>query len=505
MEALSREAFHTIAPYGAIVPVYRELPADLETPVSVYLKLRGQGPSFLLESVEKAGQVGRYSILGLNPIRQIITRGRQVTILDGTLDNGAARVGELEPGQDPLHMVEEEMRLYQPVAPLHQVARGLPRFLGGAVGYMSYDLVRFFERLPEPERDDLNLPDMHLLFTDSLAIFDHLLHRLLVVVNVPVTPEQDLDKVYDAAVSRLDTLEAKLSEPLPRLPVPPGQSNGRLVSNMSRDKFEAAVRRAKAYIEAGDIFQVVLSQRLSRQTRADPFSIYRTLRRLNPSPYMFFLNLGGDPPLHIIGSSPEMLVRLQEKVAEVRPIAGTRPRGQTDAEDLELEADLLQDPKERAEHVMLVDLGRNDLGRVCEYGSVDVPELLSVEHYSHVIHLVSRVTGSLRDDVEAYDLLRATFPAGTVSGAPKVRAMEILGELEGVQRGPYAGAVGYFSFNGNMDTCIAIRTIILQGECAYLQAGAGIVADSDPTREWEETLHKAQALAVAIDMAEQGR
>jgi len=275
-------------------------------------------------------------------------------------------------------------------------------------------------------------------------------------------------------------------------------------SNMTQDQFETAVERAKEYIAAGDIFQVVPSQRLRRQTQATPFSIYRALRRLNPSPYMFFLALGGDPAIHLIGSSPEVLVRLQDRTAEVRPIAGTRPRGKTEEEDRALEAELLADPKERAEHVMLVDLGRNDLGRVCEFGTIQVPDLLTVERYSHVIHLVSRVTGQLRDGVDAFDLFRATFPAGTVSGAPKVRAMEIIEELENVRRGHYAGAVGYFGFNGSLDTCITIRTILMRGDVAYLQAGGGIVADSHPTREWEETLHKAWALSVAIEMAEQG-
>jgi anthranilate synthase component 1 len=340
--------------------------------------------------------------------------------------------------------------------------------------------------------------------TDTLVVFDHVRHRLLVIANALVAPESSPDAAYDDAIARLDAVETGLQAPLPPVPTPPGHSNKELVSNRTQDQFESAVCKAKEYIAAGDIFQVVPSQRLSRQTRADPFSIYRALRRLNPSPYMFFLALGGEPPLHLIGSSPEVLVRLQDRTAEVRPIAGTRPRGKTGDQDRALEADLLADPKERAEHVMLVDLGRNDLGRVCEFGTVQVPDLLTVERYSHVIHLVSRVTGQLRDGVDAFDLLRATFPAGTVSGAPKVRAMEIIDELETVRRGHYAGAVGYFGFNGNMDTCITIRTILMRGDVAYLQAGGGIVADSDPTREWEETLHKARALSVALEMAEQG-
>ncbi len=500
MNFLSREQFHTIAARGVLVPVYRELAADFETPVSVYLKLRGQGPSFLLESIEKAEQVGRYSFLGFDPRRQIIVRGRQATILD----NGQSNTRSLAADEDPLHVVAAELARYQPVAPLHQVAQDMPYFLGGAVGYLGYDLVRFFEQLPDTAGDGLGLPDLHLLVTDTLVVFDHVRHRLLIFANAHVPPGSDLDAAYDAAVARLDGIEAQMRAPLPPLPTPPGQPGGDLTSNKPCEQFEVAVRQAKEYIAAGDVFQVVLSQRLSRPTQAEPFDIYRTLRRLNPSPYMFFLDLGGDPATHVIGSSPEVLVRLQGRCAEVRPIAGTRPRGKDEAEDQALEADLLADPKERAEHVMLVDLGRNDLGRVCEFGTIQVPDLITVERYSHVIHLVSSVKGQLRDGVDAYDLMRAAFPAGTVSGAPKVRAMEIVEELEGVRRGPYAGAVGYFGFNGNMDTCITIRTIVMQDDVVYLQAGAGIVADSDPTREWEETGHKARALGMAIEMAERG-
>jgi anthranilate synthase component 1 len=503
MDTLSREQFHTMAAHGALVPVYRELPADLETPVSVYLKLRGQGAhgaSFLLESVEKAEQLGRYSFLGFDPRRQIVARGREVTILD----NGRSGTYELAEGQDPLHVVKAELARYQPVAPVHQVAQGLPRFYGGAVGYLGYDLVRFFERLPDTSTGGLGLPDLHLLVTDTLVVFDHVRHRLLIFANAHVPPGSDLDAAYDEAIGRLQAIEARLQAPLPPLSAPPGQAGGELCSNVSRAQFEAAVRQAKEYIAAGDIFQVVLSQRLARPTEVDPFRIYRALRRINPSPYMFFLDLGGEPPTCLVGSSPEVLVRLQGQTAEVRPLAGTRPRGKDEEEDRVLEADLLADPKERAEHVMLVDLGRNDLGRVCEFSTVHVPELLAIERYSHVMHIVSHVSGQLRGDMDAYDLLRATFPAGTVSGAPKVRAMEIIEELEGLRRGPYAGAVGYFGFNGNMDTCITIRTIVTQGDVAYLQAGAGIVADSDPAHEWEETLHKARALSVAIEMAEQG-
>jgi anthranilate synthase component 1 len=450
--------------------------------------------------VEKAEQVGRYSFLGFGPRRQIITRDREVTIVD----NGRSESSRLADGQDPLDIVATELARYQPVSPLDTDDGDLPRFYGGAVGFMSYDLVRFFERLPDVNRDELGLPDLHMLVTDTLVVFDHVRHRLLIIANAHVPPGSDPDVAFDDAVERLDAIAARLQASLPPLPSPPGRSTGTLTSNMNQSEFEAIVRRAKEYITAGDIFQVVPSQRLRRPTAAAPFSIYRALRRLNPSPYMFFLALGGDPPIHLVGSSPEVLVRLEDRTAEVRPIAGTRPRGKTPAEDRELEADLLADPKERAEHVMLVDLGRNDLGRVCEFGTVQVPDLLTVERYSHVIHLVSRVTGQLRDGLSPYDLLRATFPAGTVSGAPKVRAMEIIEELEPVRRCHYAGAVGYVGFNGNMDTCITIRTILMKGDIAYMQAGGGIVADSDPTREWEETLHKARALSVAIEMAEKG-
>lgn len=505
MEHLTREQFHSIAPDGGLVPIYREVPADLETPVSVYLKLRSKGPGFLLESVEQAEQIGRYSMIGVNPRRQILVRGREVSLVDTT--DAESKTRQLDADEDPLDAVAREVARYQPVAPVHDITRGLPRFFGGAVGYLSYDLVRFFERLPATAENDLDLPDVHMLLTDTLVVFDHLRHRVLLFANA-VVPEgasyADRNAIFDDALGRLDALEERVRGPLPALPTPPGRSVSEFTSNMAQAEYEDAVRQAKEHIAAGDIFQVVVSQRLSRHTEADPFSIYRVLRRLNPSPYMFFLELGGDLDTCLIGSSPEMLTRLQGRQAEVRPIAGTRPRGEDEVEDRALEKELLADPKERAEHVMLVDLGRNDLGRVCDFGSVEVPDLLTIERYSHVIHLVSQVSGTLRDGLDAYDLVRATFPAGTVSGAPKVRAMEIIETLESMRRGPYAGAVGYFGFNGNADLCITIRTILMQGKVAHLQAGAGIVADSNPTREWEETLHKARALGVAIEQAEQG-
>jgi len=498
---LSRKQFKQMARQAALVPLGLELPADIETPVSVYLKLRGEGPSFLLESVEKAEQVGRYSFLGFHPRLQVLARGRQVTIKR----NGAEEQRELASGEDPLHVVAAELSHFQPVAPIHEVTPQAPPLLGGAVGYLGYDLVRFFERLPETARNDLDAPDLHMVVPDTVVAFDHVRQRMIVLAYAQVEEEVDLDVAYDDAAVRLERIAQAVRGDMPALPEPPGKKGGELESNMTQDRFEAAVRRAKEHITAGDIFQVVLSQRLCRRTEADPLSIYRALRRINPSPYMFFLDMGGKPRTCLIGSSPEVLVRLQGRVAEVRPIAGTRPRGKDAEQDADLEAELLADPKERAEHVMLVDLGRNDLGRVCNYGTVSVPELFTIERYSHVMHIVSRVLGNLREGLDGHDLIRATFPAGTVSGAPKVRAMEIIEELEGVRRGPYAGAVGYLAFNGNVDTCITIRTILMQDGLAYLQAGAGIVADSDPTREWEETLHKARALGAAIEMAEQGQ
>ena len=498
---LTRELFKELAQEGAAVPVYRELPGDLETPVSIYLKLQGGGPGFLLESVEHGEQVGRYSFLGFEPSRELQVREREVAVTTGE----SREASILDSDRDPLDAVAAELAPYQPLAPIHERVQDLPYFVGGAVGFLGYDVVRAFERLPETTEDDRELPDLHLMIADTLVAYDHARKRIVLFATVQTPPDADLDAAYDRAAARLDRIEARLQEAVPPQPSAPGRNGHVTTPHTQQSDFEAAVRKAKDYITAGDIFQVVVSQRLERPTDAQPFAIYRALRRVNPSPYMFYLDLGGDPATRLIGSSPEMLVRLQGRRAEVRPIAGTRPRGRTAEEDAELVHDLQTDPKERAEHVMLVDLGRNDIGRVAEYGSVEVPELLGIERYSHVIHLVSRVTGQLREGLDGYDLLRATFPAGTVSGAPKVRAMEIIEELEPVRRGPYAGAVGYLGFSGNLDTCITIRTIVMQDDRAHLQAGAGIVADSDPTREWEETGHKAHALGAAIEMAEEGR
>ncbi len=485
-----REAVLRLFERGDLVPVYRKLTADLETPVSVYLKLARAGDiSFLLESVEGGEQIGRYSFLGVNPKGVITVTGSTVT---RTL-HGETTTRALAPGQDPLHAVKQEFARVKPVR-----LEGLPRFVGGAVGYLAYDVVRYFERLPETARRDLDVPDAAFLLPDTLVIFDHAKHQLIILANAHNTG--DPDAAYDDAVRRIDQIVAALRQPLPPQPPPPPLGEA-LESNVSRERFEENVRRAKDYIAAGDAFQIVISQRFSCRTSASPLAIYRALRVLNPSPYMFLLNFGA---YSLIGASPEMMVRLEDGIATVRPIAGTRQRGANELEDQRLEAELLADAKERAEHVMLVDLGRNDLGRVCDFGTVKVPRMMYVERYSHVMHIVSQVEGRMRQGMDAFDLLRATFPAGTLSGAPKVRAMEIIEELEGTRRATYGGAVGYFSFDGSMDTCITIRAVLLQDGMAHIQVGAGIVADSDPAGEYDETINKARGVALAIQQAEQG-
>ncbi|WP_420632336.1 anthranilate synthase component I [Candidatus Leptofilum sp.] len=480
-----------------LIPVYREFAADLETPVSVYLKLMDElGPSFLLESVEGGEQVGRYSFVGVAPRGLISLNGRSVTIDR----NSTSETRALADGEDVLHVLKEELGQF-----VHADLPSLPRFNGGAVGYLGYDVVRFFERLPETAASVLDLPDAIFLLADTLVVFDHARHRLLILANTHV--DGDVEAAYVEAIQRIERISERLLRPLPAIPRRRWRGDNKdlaetLTSNMPQNRYEEMVRQAKEYIAAGDIFQVVLSQRFSRQTSAHPFAIYRALRMLNPSPYMFFFDFG--PEMQVIGASPEMHVRLEDGVASVRPIAGTRPRGITPAEDDTLAEELLADPKERAEHVMLIDLGRNDIGRVSDYGTVNVRDLMVVERYSHVMHIVSHVEGQLRDGMDAYDLMRATFPAGTVSGAPKVRAMEIIEELEGQRRGLYAGAAGYVSYDGSMDTCIAIRTMLMQGDEIHVQAGAGIVADSDPATEYQESVNKAKALFVAVDRAEGG-
>ena len=482
-------AFQEMAKQGNLIPVYREILGDLETPVAAYKKLRGQGCSFLLESVEGGEKWGRFSFLGLNPSLMFQVKGGQVTLQRG----GEKEI--LDAGADPFTHLHALMAEYQAVP-----AAGLPRFWGGLVGFLGYDMVRFIERLPEAT-PAIDLPEARLLLTDQLLIFDNLRQTIKVVNLVHLDPEQPLKAQYEGALTAIDNLINRLRQPVPLTEAPPAPERAPLESNMTREKFEDMVRRGKEYIAAGDIIQVVLSQCFYTRLNHDSFDLYRALRSINPSPYMFYLDLGD---LQVVGASPEILVRLEERQITYRPIAGTRHRGATPEEDQALEKELLADPKERAEHIMLVDLGRNDVGRVSKIGSVRVPELFTVERYSHVMHIVSQVEGELASDKEGLEVLKSTFPAGTVAGAPKVRAMEIIEELEPTRRGPYAGAVGYLSFSGNLDFCITIRSFYIYRGRIYLQVGAGIVADSDPAKEYQETVNKAMALMRALERAEAG-
>ena len=471
--------------------ITREIAADLETPVSTYLKLAGDGPSFLLESVTGGEQVARYSFIGLHPREAYVINEQKVACHHGPRLSQVKTFETADP-MDTLRRVLQKYSVQQPEI-------GLPRFSGGLVGYLSYDAIRFFEPTLSPPLHEL--PDGIFLLTDTLVAFDHVRGHLLAIANA----HGDSPDARAQAKARLDTIEDRLAAELPTLPSTDNRVDPNIYQSHQEDKFKEIVTQAKQHISAGDIFQVVLSQKFCQETNARPFTIYRALRRMNPSPYMFFFdfaNLAGDT-FHIIGASPEMHVRLENKRASLRPIAGTRPRGDHREQDEVLEDELLADPKERAEHVMLVDLGRNDLGRVCEYGSVEVTDLMVVERYSHVMHMVSQIEGHLHPELDAFDLLAATFPAGTVSGAPKVRAMEIIAQLEGSARGPYAGVVGYFGFDGSMDTCIALRTLYMHRQLITVQAGAGIVADSDPSLEYEETLAKARVVALAVEQAEQ--
>ena len=460
---------------GNLVPVYREIKADLETPVSAYLKIARGDYSFLLESVEGGERLARYSFIGTEPSLVLSTGG----------DNAI----------DPMLLIEKEFERFQPVP-----VEGLPRFHGGMVGYLSYEVVRYFEKLPSPEKDSLVLPESLMMLADTLLVFDHLTHTIKVVAHAHL--DGDIETAYSEAKTRIDRLVERLRQPVPSLETPHQVATGsELTSNLTQVEYEANVIRAKEYIYNGDIIQVVPSQRLAKRTDADPFAIYRALRSINPSPYMYFLHLGS---FHIVGTSPELLVRVEDGIVSNHPIAGTRPRSQDNSQDKALEEELKNDEKERAEHIMLVDLARNDVGRISEPGTVEVTQFMDIERYSHVMHLVSHVQGKLRKGLSQFDAMRACFPAGTVSGAPKIRAMEIIAELEPDKRGPYAGAVGYFDFSGNMDTAIAIRTIVLKDGVAYFQAGGGIVADSVPATEYQESLNKSQALQTAISQAEAG-
>jgi anthranilate synthase component 1 len=490
----SRAEFLRAARQASLVPVYREILADCETPVSAFLKIaKTDGPShaFLLESVEGGEKWGRYSFLGTDPALVVTARGAEVCI--DRRDGSQQR----ERTTDPLATLRQLLGRYRPA----NVA-GLPRFHGGAVGYVGYDAVRYFERLPATLEDDLGLPEMHLLVPDVVLVFDRMTHTIKVIANVMLDEGVDPGVAYGAAAERIEATVARLTGGIvvaPRAPAPPVSAPQSEMSNMTPGEYCRIVERAKEHIRAGDVIQVVLAQRFEMRLRVAPFDIYRRLRVLNPSPYMFFLQLG---EVALAGASPEVMARVEGAEVTVRPIAGTRPRGRTDEEDRILERELQEDPKERAEHIMLVDLGRNDVGRVAKIGTVQVTERMIVERYSHVMHLVSNVRGTLASGADCFDAFRATFPAGTLSGAPKVRAMEIIEELEGVRRGVYGGAVGYFGFSGSMDTCIAIRTAVAVGDRLFVQAGAGIVADSDPEREHRECVNKAQAVFLAARMAE---
>ena len=466
---------------GNLVPVYREVQADLETPVSAYLKVARPPYSFLLESVEGGERLGRYSFIGTEPYKVVKT-------------------GPGQPGGevDPLIRVEEEMDRYKLVS-----VPDLPRFHGGGVGYLAYDTVSYFEpRVPMMPKDPQGLPQSVFMFADTLLVFDHVRHDIKVVSHVRL--EGDVESAYAEATAKIDRLVERLAQPLsaPTLPLTSstdGQGSASFSSNFTLEEYDEVVRRCIDYIYAGDCIQVVNSQRFSRQTEAPPFEIYRALRSVNPSPYMYFLHMDG---FHIVGAAIETVAQVEDGIVATHPIAGTRPRGATPDEDARWEEELRTSIKQRAEHIMLVDLGRNDIGRVSVPGTVKVTQLMDVERFSHVMHLVSHVEGQLKPGMTVYDALRACFPAGTVSGAPKIRAMEIIAEVEGEMRGPYGGAVGYFSYSGNMDTALVLRTGIYKDGTMYVQAGGGIVSDSNPRDEYEETLHKASALFRAMDRAE---
>ena len=487
MQITTFEAFKELAQRGTFVPVYKEIVADLLTPVSAFLKVAEHADyAFLLESVEGGEQVARYSFLGKDPFLIVRARGGKVLI---------DRAGETTESDKPFTATIRELMagFHSPFVP------GLPRFTGGAVGYIGYDAAAWFEpvELQPAERED---DEAGFMLFDTVLAFDHVRHRILIIANARISGDEDLEALYQFACAKVEFVERELERALSKT-VPPSGGPLEVTSNVTREQFEGMVKTAKEYIAAGDIYQVVLSQRFEAAIAADPFTVYRALRHVNPSPYMYFLRVGGRS---IVGSSPEMLVRVEGRQVQTHPIAGTRPRGRTEEEDVRLGEELKRNEKERAEHVMLVDLGRNDIGRVAKYGTVRVPTYMTLERYSHVMHLVSIVEGRLDDAHDRLDALVACFPAGTVSGAPKVRAMEIVAELENSRRGVYAGAVGYLDFAGNLDFCITIRTVLIENGRAYVQAGAGIVADSNPTAEYEETKDKARAVLRALELAQNG-
>ncbi len=490
MYAPDFEVFAKMATKGNLIPVFREIIADTETPVTALMKLAQSPHLFLLESVEGGEKWGRYSFLGTDIMAIFRVQGSEVVIEE----NGAVR--RHPHGGDPLGHLQELLNRYRPVH-----VEGLPRFFGGAVGFLGYDMVRYFEKLPAGAGGGVPTDDAVFMITDSLVIFDNVRHTIKVVACAFTEGEEELRPAYDRALARIEAMVEILKAPRPVKAAAVRTDAHPFRSDMTPEAFKSMVIRAKEYIAQGDIIQVVLSQRFQRDSKADPVDLYRALRHVNPSPYLFFLRI---EEMHLIGSSPEVMVRLEEGIAELKPIAGTRRRGKTEQEDRRLADELLEDPKERAEHVMLVDLGRNDLGRIARTGSVQVNQLMAVERYSHVMHLVSDIQAQIAPQKDCFDVLRATFPAGTLSGAPKVRAMEIIAELEPSRRGPYGGAVGYFSYDGNMDFCITIRTMLIRDGKVFLQAGAGIVADSDPEAEYKETLGKAEGMVQAVRLAESG-
>ncbi len=498
----TQEEFLELSQQGNLVPVCRTILADFETPLSAYQKIRGDSEAFLFESVEGGEHLGRYSFVGCNPRGVIRQLGSRVDVFEGGRVKTSYTISR-EPGEknvrDGLEVVEKVLGRYTPVD-----LPGLPRFTGGAVGFIGYEFIHDVEPVvPRPPTDDLNTPTMYFLIADELLVFDRVRQTITVIVNAILEDGMRPEDVYEDAVGEIDRLVTLLEQPTEHVPVslPNKAPDVSFKSNMEKDAFLAHVEKSKEYITAGDIIQVVGSQRFSTPVKARPLDVYRVVRSINPSPYMFLLELDG---FSLVGASPEIHVRCEERHVQIRPIAGTRPRGKTTDEDLGHEKDLLDDPKERAEHVMLVDLARNDIGRVCDYGTVQVSDLMAIERYSHVMHIVSHVTGTLGDDHTPYDLMRVTFPAGTLTGAPKIRAMQIISEFEQTARGPYGGCVGYFSFNGNLDCCITIRTALLKDGQAHVQAGGGWVNDSVPENEFQETVNKAKAMLKAVALAEHG-
>jgi len=497
------EEFQQLAAKGNLIPVTRRLLADFETPLSAYRKIRGQGESFLFESVEGGEHLGRYSFVGCNPRAIIRQNGTRIEVIEnGKVVEKFAIPREPHPDcdkcvKDGLEVVEHVLKRFRPVA-----MAGLPRFTGGAVGFIGYEFIHDVEPVvPRPPHDELNTPTMYFLIADELLIFDRVAQTITVLVNAVVNEAANPAESYENAVGEIERLVSLLEQPIEHFPVtvPRDVPNVPFESNVTKEKFHANVLKAKEYIVAGDIIQVVGSQRFSTPVHAAPLDVYRAARSINPSPYMFLLELEG---FALVGASPEIHVRCENHKVEIRPIAGTRPRGKTLEQDLANEKELLADPKERAEHVMLVDLARNDIGRVCDFGSVQVRDLMVIERYSHVMHIVSQVEGQLSAGKTSYDLMRATFPAGTLSGAPKIRAMQLISEMEQTTRGPYGGCVGYFGFNGNLDCCITIRTALLKDGKAYVQAGGGWVNDSTPEGEYEETINKSKAMLKAVALAE---